>query len=200
VTSTFEEKTMPRFRRPMTVAASAFGLAVVLAACGSSASKTSTAASSPTTSPATSAATSSTTAPSSSGSPFSTANSAKGVILVDAHGKTLYVFDLDTTGKIACGTGCTALWPPLVVPSGSSAPTGVSGVTATLGTVMRPDGTTQLTSDGRPLYTFARDTAAGQTNGDGFGGIWHVAKVTGNGPPPGGGAASTSSSSSAYGY
>jgi predicted lipoprotein with Yx(FWY)xxD motif len=144
-------------------------------------------------------------APSSSSSAVSTASSSKGQILVDAHGKSLYVFDNDTTGKIACTTGCVSLWPPLVVPNGSSAPTGVSGVMATLGTVMRPDGTTQLTSDGRPLYTFKLDTAAGQVKGDGFAKLWHVALASGNGSPPATAttpttAPSSSSSSGGYGY
>jgi hypothetical protein len=49
---------------------------------------------------------------------------------------------------------------------------------------MRPDGTTQLTSDGRPLYTFKLDTAAGQVKGDGFAKLWHVALASGNGSPP----------------
>jgi predicted lipoprotein with Yx(FWY)xxD motif len=188
-----------RFRSTMAFTTSAFGLALVLAACGSS-SKTSTAAS------GTTATTSATTAPSSSapssssssasGGLISVASSSKGQILVDAHGKSLYVFDMDKAGKIACLTGCTSLWPPLVVPGGGSAPSGVSGVTATLGTVMRPDGMTQITSDGRPLYTFARDTAAGDVNGDGFGGIWHVAKASGNGT--GGSGATNTTATTAY--
>jgi predicted lipoprotein with Yx(FWY)xxD motif len=186
-------------------AAGIVGVAIVLAACGSSAKKASTA------SPPTSAASSSTTstaAPSSNSGTISTASSSKGEILVDAKGKSLYVFDKDTSGTIACTTGCVAIWPPLVVPNGTSAPTGVMNVTATLGTVMRPDGTTQLTSDGRPLYTFSGDSAAGQVNGDGFaGGIWHVAKASGNGSAPAAGGASgtttpssSSSSSGGYGY
>jgi predicted lipoprotein with Yx(FWY)xxD motif len=185
-------------------AAGIVGVAIVLAACGSSAKKTSTGASASTAAPS-----SSTTAASSSNAgAISTASSSKGEILVDSHGKSLYVFDKDTAGKIACTTGCVAIWPPLVVPTGTSAPSGVMNVTATLGTVMRPEGTTQLTSDGRPLYTFSGDSAAGQTNGDGFaGGIWHVAKASGNGSAPAAaGASSTttpsssSSSSGGYGY
>jgi predicted lipoprotein with Yx(FWY)xxD motif len=185
-------------------AAGIVGVAIVLAACGSSAKKTSTGASATT---VTSSA-SSTAAPSSNSGVISTASSSKGTILVDAKGKSLYVFDKDTAGKIACTTGCVAIWPPLVVPNGTSAPTNVMDVTATLSTVMRPDGTTQLTSDGRPLYTFSGDSAAGQVNGDGFaGGIWHVAKASGNGSAPAAGGASgtttpssSSSSSGGYGY
>jgi predicted lipoprotein with Yx(FWY)xxD motif len=188
-----------RSRRTMLSAAAIVGVAIVLAACGSSAKKASTAAA------PTSAASSSTSQAASSSTAISTASSPKGQILVNAQGKSLYVFDKDTAGKIACTTGCVAVWPPLVVPSGTSAPTGVMDVTATLGTVMRPEGTTQLTSDGRPLYSFSGDSGPGQVNGDGFMNIWHVAKVSGNGSPPA--AAGTtptttpsSSSSGGYGY
>jgi predicted lipoprotein with Yx(FWY)xxD motif len=52
---------------------------------------------------------------------------------------------------------------------------------ASWGTISRPDGITQLTFLGRPLYTFVRDTTAGAVNGDGataFGGVFHVARPT----------------------
>jgi hypothetical protein len=70
---------------------------------------------------------------------------------------------------------------------------------------MRPDGTTQLTSDGRPLYTFKLDTAAGQVKGDGFAKLWHVAMASGNGSPPAATGTTpttspTTSSSGGYGY
>jgi hypothetical protein len=70
---------------------------------------------------------------------------------------------------------------------------------------MRPDGTTQLTSDGRPLYAFKLDTAAGQVRGDGFAKLWHVALASGNGSPPATATTptttpSSTSSSGGYGY
>jgi predicted lipoprotein with Yx(FWY)xxD motif len=46
-----------------------------------------------------------------------------------------------------------------------------------LGTRHRPEGSTQVTYKNRPLYRYSGDTKAGDTNGDGVGGIWHVAKV-----------------------
>jgi len=190
-------------RRTTFSIAAIVGVAMIIAACGSSAKKTSTAA--PPTSAA--SASSSSAAPSSNSGAIATASSPKGEILVDAKGKSLYVFDKDTSGKIACTTGCVAIWPPLVVPNGTLAPSGVMNVTATLGTVTRPDGTTQLTSDGRPLYSFSGDSGPGQTNGDGFaGGIWHVALASGNGSAPAAAGSSTttpsstSSSSGGYGY
>jgi predicted lipoprotein with Yx(FWY)xxD motif len=114
-----------------------------------------------------------------------------GQILVDANGQTLYVFDRDTAGKIACTASCVQLWPPL---RATGAPTG-TGVTAALATVARPDGGQQVTLAGRPMYTYKGDAAPGDANGDGFGNIWHVARPAG--VTAGG---TTSSSSSGYGY
>jgi predicted lipoprotein with Yx(FWY)xxD motif len=102
-------------------------------------------------------------------------NAKFGQILVASNGKALYVFDPDTGGKIACTGSCVATWPPLVVSGG---PTG-TGVTAALATVARPDGGQQVTLAGRPLYNFAGDPTAGTVNGDGVGGVWHVARPAG---------------------
>lgn len=126
-----------------------------------------------TTSPAVTAPAEATAAPSASAAAgtVSTASNAKlGTILVDAQGRTLYTFDKDTGDTIACTGACATRWPPLVVTSGE--PTGVPG----LATAKRPDGTTQVTFNGKPLYRYSADAKAGDTNGDGFGGVWHVAK------------------------
>ena len=96
-----------------------------------------------------------------------------GKILVEASGRTLYVFDRDTGGTIACTSPCTGTWPPLTITGAQSSPS-MSG----LGTVQRPEGTTQVTYKTRPLYRYSGDTKAGDTNGDGVGGLWHAAKVS----------------------
>ena len=84
-------------------------------------------------------------------------------------GFALYVFDNDTgSAGSNCNGGCANSWPPLLVTDG-----GASGVT-NLGTITRDDGTEQATYDGRPLYFFIGDTAAGETTGDGAGGVWHT--------------------------
>lgn len=85
-------------------------------------------------------------------------------------GFTLYVFDNDLAapGTSTCNGGCAATWPPLLVADGVA--TGV----ADLGTIARSDGSMQATHDGRPLYFFSGDSAPGDTNGDGLGGVWHV--------------------------
>ena len=81
----------------------------------------------------------------------------------------------------------------------SASGTGRAGVRFTC-TITRPDGSTQATYDGHPLYTYAGDTAAGQAKGNGLnlsGGVWHEVTVSGGAAP----AASTSPSAhGGYGY
>jgi predicted lipoprotein with Yx(FWY)xxD motif len=103
-----------------------------------------------------------------------------GVILVDGGGRTVYEFANDTNGTSACTGACAANWPP--VPAPSPLPASLPGVTGQLGVITRQDGTDQLTVAGHPLYTFAGDTAPGQTNGQGKtldGGLWTVASAAG---------------------
>ena len=84
--------------------------------------------------------------------------------LVDGRGFSLYFFANDEAGSgiSACGSGCIAAWPPLLV---DGEPSGDSGATGELGTITRDDGTTQVTYNGLPLYFFVNDVAAGDTNG-----------------------------------
>jgi predicted lipoprotein with Yx(FWY)xxD motif len=93
-----------------------------------------------------------------------------GVVLTNTHGLTLYRLTTDH-GSSTCSGGCASTWPPLTVSSGTKA-TAVSGVNGTFGTIKRSDGTTQVTYNGWPLYTFAGDTKAGQANGQGISGTW----------------------------
>jgi predicted lipoprotein with Yx(FWY)xxD motif len=97
-----------------------------------------------------------------------------GKYLAGADGKTLYVFSPDTPNKSACSGSCATNWPPLTVAAGGSAPT-ATGATGTLATFARDDGTTQVSYNGKPLYYFANDKAAGDTNGQGVAGKWTVA-------------------------
>ena len=106
------------------------------------------------------------------GTPQATLATAGGV-LTSADGMTLYTFDSDTAGTSACNAGCTTNWPPLTIAGG--APTADPSLTGTVGTITRDDGTTQVTYNGKPVYHYAGDTAAGDKNGDGIGGVWHVA-------------------------
>lgn len=103
-----------------------------------------------------------------------------GKVLVDPHGMTLYAFAKDTKGHSVCTGQCAAYWPP--VPS-KDAPKSTSGaMTAKFGSVKRADGSTQLTVNGYPVYTYAGDSKPGQATGQGLnlsGGLWWV--VSGNG-------------------
>jgi predicted lipoprotein with Yx(FWY)xxD motif len=107
-----------------------------------------------------------------------------GEILVDASGQALYFADEEADGQVRCVDGCTSFWQPLA--PGSSAPTAAPGVPE-LGVVDRPDGTEQVTADGRLLYTFSEDSP-GDVTGDGFEDdfgsqhlTWHAVRVDGSG-------------------
>jgi predicted lipoprotein with Yx(FWY)xxD motif len=124
-----------------------------------------------------------------------------GNVLVDSNGMPLYAANIEASGKVACGAGCTAFWKPLTL--GSGAPSAASNV-GKLGVVKRPDGTRQVTDNGKPLYTFSQDSAGKATgNGfsDSFGGhdfTWHVVSASG-GTASSGGKAGTSPSPNSYG-
>ncbi|MEW6639687.1 MAG: hypothetical protein AB1586_04210 [Pseudomonadota bacterium] len=100
--------------------------------------------------------------------PATTANTAKGKALVNAKGMTLYVFDKDSAGKSNCNGACTQNWPPLAAAADAKA----SG-DWTL--VAREDGSRMWAYKGRPLYNWKNDKAPGDTTGDGFNGVWHIA-------------------------
>ena len=89
-----------------------------------------------------------------------------GTVLVDRSGKTLYSPQQEASGKIACTGGCLSFWFPVTASSTHLASSGLPG---NLGTIHRADdGKTQLTYNGKPLYTFRLDTAAGQAHGSNF--------------------------------
>jgi len=179
---------------------SAAGLAAValaLSACGSSASSSS---STPATS-APAAGGSSAPASSASGSTVNMTTINGTAVVTNSSGKTLYWFAPDTSTTSKCTGSCATFWPPVTGPV-----TAGSGVTGTLGTITRSDGTTQATYDGHPLYTYVGDTAAGQAKGNGLnlsGGLWYEMTVSGA-KPAAGTASSTSTASTGggggYGY
>lgn len=112
-----------------------------------------------------------------------------GTVLVNRSGKTLYSPQQEAHSKILCTGSCLSFWFP--VPAGAGATLHApSGVTGALGTIHRPDGRTQLTYNGKPLYTFRLDMAPGQAHGnnftDHFGGTsftWRA--ITASGSPAG---------------
>ena len=102
----------------------------------------------------------------------------KGVtVLTNSKGMTLYWFAPDTPTKSACYGSCAAYWPPVY-----GAQKAGPGVTGTLGTIRRSDGTIQATYDGHPLYTYIADNAPGQATGNNInlnGGLWHEVLASG---------------------
>jgi len=101
-----------------------------------------------------------------------------GKVLTDSAGFTLYRFDKDTAEppKSSCDGDCVKAWPP-VPAAGAEAATGVDKTL--LGEVTRSDGTKQLTIGGWPMYRYAKDTKAGDTNGQGVGGTWFASAPNG---------------------
>ena len=95
-----------------------------------------------------------------------------GAFLVDADGMTLYIFLNDEPDKSNCYDACAQNWPPLLSDGAPVAGEGVDG--ALLGTTERSDGGVQVTYKGWPLYYFAADAVAGDTNGQGIKDAWYV--------------------------
>jgi len=87
-------------------------------------------------------------------------------MLVDASGMTVYTFDKDSAGKSACTGPCADNWPAVKA--------GDAPLSAPYGSIMREDGTKQLTYKGRPLYNFVKDKKAGDKAGDKIKDMWHV--------------------------
>ena len=104
-----------------------------------------------------------------------------GRVLVNSKGHTLYLFKKDKHGKSTCYGSCAKFWPPLLAHGKASLGPGVKR--SILGTTRRRNGTRQLTYKHHPLYTFALDKHARQTNGEGkfeFGAKWYAVSAAGN--------------------
>jgi predicted lipoprotein with Yx(FWY)xxD motif len=112
---------------------------------------------------------------------------ALGRVLVDSHGRTVYLFRKDARRKSRCAAGCASAWPPLRTTGRPRAGAGINA--RRLGSIRRSDGSRQVTYFGHPLYRFIGDTGPGDTNGQGlkeFGARWYAVKASGTraGAPP----------------
>ena len=107
--------------------------------------------------------------------PAKTADTSLGEVYTDANGMTLYTFDKDEAGTdvSACTGDCIAKWPPFLAAEGAEA----EGEW-TLVDVTDKDGAAKKmwAYDGKPLYTFIKDTRPGEVMGDGANDVWHVAR------------------------
>ena len=102
-----------------------------------------------------------------------------GKILVDSKGMTLYMFDKDSSGKSNCSGDCLKNWPALTVADENAVITPGAGVTGDWAVITRDDGTYQVTVNGMPLYTYAKDTQAGDVVGQAVGDVWWVVSADG---------------------
>jgi predicted lipoprotein with Yx(FWY)xxD motif len=108
-------------------------------------------------------------------------NGPLGKMLVDAHGRTLYLFEADKPNISNCSSACVSLWPPL---DASAKPQAKGGVAASkIGLIGGTGGKSQVTYAGHPLYYYAPDQKPGDTQGQGlnqFGAKWYVLATTGS--------------------
>ncbi|MFD8594884.1 hypothetical protein ACFV1L_07770 [Kitasatospora sp. NPDC059646] len=86
-----------------------------------------------------------------------------GPILVDAQGRSLYLFGADTSVHGSCLDECAKTWPPVTTPGFPLAGPGVDD--GLLGAAALPDGTAQVLYKGHPLYRYAGDRGPGEATG-----------------------------------
>ena len=153
-------------RKTFVTAALLAALALALAACGGNDDQGSGTA-------ATAAPT--TAAQATGGTTVAVASGTLGDILVDGEGRTLYAFTKDQGDQSACSGQCASNWPALTGP----ATAGTGAQAALLSTAMQTNGSAQVTYGGKPLYYFAGDAKAGDTNGQGVGGVWFAVTADG---------------------
>lgn len=81
-------------------------------------------------------------------------------VLTDDQGRTLYVYDRDTTpGQSACGPSCVASWPPVLA-------TVAAPAAGPWSQIVRPDQTRQWAYKGKPLYRNAKEPLPGTRYGE----------------------------------
>ncbi|WP_410588854.1 SCO0930 family lipoprotein [Amycolatopsis sp. lyj-23] len=102
-----------------------------------------------------------------------------GPVVTDNGGRTLYLFTPDGrgAGKSTCDGPCAQKWPPLLADGRTTAADGIDP--GLLGRIRRPDGTTQVTLGGWPVYRYAQDKSPGEANGHGTGGTWYALEPNG---------------------
>jgi len=172
--------------RPSKLLLAAFAITAIVAACSSSGGGAATTAPSA----AAPSASASEAAPSASASESASASAsaasggaiqlklttgALGTFITDGTGKTLYMFTPDD-GQAAptCNDQCAASWPALTASAASDVTVGDGLDQSKIKLEARADGTQQVVYGDYPLYYFAKDSAAGQTNGQGVGSKWYV--------------------------
>ncbi len=116
-------------------------------------------------------------APAAGGELVTVVESDHGQILADGEGRTLYLFTPDTEGDSTCYDQCATNWPPLLAEGEITVGAGLDA--ADFSTTERTDGGMQVKIGEWPLYYFANDAAAGDTNGQGINDVWYVVNPSG---------------------
>ena len=105
-----------------------------------------------------------------------------GAVLVDARGRTLYMFVPDKHTRVTCQGSCAAVWPPLKLPKGAMPVASGQARGSLLGSDPDPAGGRVVTYAGWPLYTYVADAAPGTATGQAVnlnGGLWYVLSPSG---------------------
>jgi predicted lipoprotein with Yx(FWY)xxD motif len=181
--------------RLFSMAGLALGVAMVAGACSSAAATPASNVAGATQAPA--------TAPAAAGAATtltlaSTTDPALGAYLTGQNGMTLYVLTKDSADTSTCSGACATNWPPLAASAGATI-TGPTGAMAAFATITRSDGIVQVTYNHMPLYYFAGDSKAGDTNGQGKNKTWFVAPLSGS-LAPAAPAATQAAPAASYGY
>ena len=163
--------------RASKLVAALFATVAIVAACSSSGGGASSApsAAAPSASEAPASEAPSESASAAAGAEIKLADSSLGQIIVDAEGKTLYMFTPDEAGTPTCYDQCATAWPPLTGEATAGAGLDASKITV----VDRTDGSKQVKYGDWPLYYFANDAAAGDVNGQGLNDKWYVVGADG---------------------
>jgi predicted lipoprotein with Yx(FWY)xxD motif len=105
-----------------------------------------------------------------------------GSVVVNAQGRTLYVFAPDKAKKVTCVGGCAAVWPPLALSSGQKPVVSGQAKSSLVGSDPNPAGGRTVTYAGWPLYSYVADTSPGTARGQAInlnGGLWDVIAPSG---------------------
>jgi predicted lipoprotein with Yx(FWY)xxD motif len=162
--------------------------ALMVAACSSGGSTTSSASgTSGSGTSASATAGSASSAPAATGGTSTTAtvittrSGSAGSYLTDGSGRAIYLWAKDSKDASMCSGACAGAWPPV---SATGKLTASGGVNASeLGTITGAGGVKQVTYDGHPLYYFVGDSGPGQIKGqgsDGFGAKWWLVAPSGS--------------------
>jgi predicted lipoprotein with Yx(FWY)xxD motif len=132
-----------------------------------------------------------------SNSAISIQQTSLGKTLVDANGRTLYLFLADKHDRSTLSAAGQAVWPPFTA---AMTPRALDGALASQVTMIKGN---QIAYNGHPLYYFVADHHSGQTAGQGlteFGARWYVLSPAGAAVTSAPASTAPANSSPAYSY